>query len=231
MTEELFRADAYLQTCAARVVAVSSEGIVLDRTVFYPEGGGQPGDTGLLEAADGATIAIVDTRKSSDGILHVPAPGALPAIGDAVTATIDWDRRHAHMRMHTCLHLLCALIPAPVTGGSIARDRGRLDFDLAEGLDKPALEAALKALISADHPVGSHYITDAELEASPALVRTLAVAPPRGEGRVRLVSVEGVDLQPCGGTHVARTGEIGAVALGKFENKGKHNRRVNVLFM
>jgi misacylated tRNA(Ala) deacylase len=235
MTEALFHADAYLRACTARVVAVSPAGIVLDRTVFYAAGGGQPGDTGEIADADGNRISIVDVRKSPAGILHVPAAGAEPAPGAftpgaPVTARIDWARRHAHMRMHTCLHLLCALIAAPVTGGSIAQDRGRLDFDLGEGLDKPALEAALRALIAADHPVGTRYLTDAEMDANMTLVRTMSVAPPRGEGRVRLVAVEGVDLQPCGGTHVARTGEIGAVTLGKIENKGKHNRRVNVLF-
>jgi misacylated tRNA(Ala) deacylase len=232
-TEELFRDDAYLRECAARVVAVDGRCVVLDRTVFYPEGGGQPGDRGELALADGALLTVATTRRDARlGLVHVlDATAAVPAPGAAVTARLDWATRHRHMRMHTCLHLLCALLPHPVTGGAIAVDRGRLDFDLAEGIDKPALEAALNALIAADRAVGSHYISDDELRANMALVRTLSVAPPLGTGRVRLVQVEDVDLQPCGGTHVARTGEIGRVALGKIENKGRHNRRVNVLFV
>ncbi|MGD9601191.1 MAG: alanyl-tRNA editing protein [Gammaproteobacteria bacterium] len=230
MTLELFREDAYLKSCRARVVAVDPAGIRLDRTVFYPEGGGQPGDAGELVLDDGSILPIVTTRATPEGILHVPAEGgALPAPGTELTARIDWDTRHRHMRVHTCLHLLCALIPHPVTGGAIARDRGRLDFDMEQGLDKATVEAALNRLVSADHPVGYRWISDEEMAANMALVRTMSVQPPMGRGRVRLVDVDGVDLQPCGGTHVARTGEIGAVTLGKVENKGKHNRRVHVL--
>lgn len=231
-TDELFRDNAYLRECAATVSAVSDRAVVLDSTVFYPEGGGQPGDRGTLCLADGSTLEVTTTRKDPAlGLCHLLADGALaPPVGTRVTAAIDWDIRHRHMRMHTCLHLLCALIRFPVTGGSIAADRGRLDFDMAEGVDKEAVEAALNQLIAADHPVGARLITDDELRANMALVRTMSVAPPMGSGHVRLVDVEGVDLQPCGGTHVARTGEIGRVRLGKVENKGKHNRRVNVLF-
>ena len=231
-TDELFRDNAYLRECTATVIAVIDRAVVLDRTVFYPEGGGQPGDRGTLRVADGGTFEVVTTRKDpAAGLCHVLADGAnAPPVGTQVTATIDWDVRHRHMRMHTCLHLLCALIPFPVTGGSIAADRGRLDFDMGEGIDREAVEAALNRFITADHAVGARLITDDELRANMALVRTMSVAPPLGSGHVRLVDVEGVDLQPCGGTHVARTGEIGRVRIGKVENKGKHNRRVNVLF-
>lgn len=231
-TEELFRDDAYARTCTATVVAVVDRDVVLDRTVFYPEGGGQPGDRGRLTTDDGRAFEVVTTRKDdATGIRHVLADGVVaPAVGAQVTATIDWDLRHCHMRMHTCLHLLCSLIPHPVTGGAIAAERGRLDFDMAETVDRAAIEHALNALIAADHPVSARVITDEEMQANMDLVRTMSVRPPMGTGRVRLIDVAGVDLQPCGGTHVARTGEIGRVQLGKIENKGKHNRRVNVLF-
>jgi misacylated tRNA(Ala) deacylase len=232
-TLELFRDDAYLRDCEARVVTVDGPRVVLDRTVFYPEGGGQPGDRGEFELPDGSRLAVATTRKDEDlGLVHLLADASVaPAPGTTLIARIDWTTRHRHMRMHTCLHLLCSLVPYPVTGGSIAVDRGRLDFDMAEGIDKPAVEAALNALVAADHPVGMRYISDDEMRANMALVRTMAVAPPLGTGRVRLVDVSGVDLQPCGGTHVARTGEIGRVAIGKVENKGRHNRRVNVVFV
>lgn len=232
MTEQLYAGDAYLRRCEARVTGVD-EGIILDRTVFYPMGGGQPGDTGSLRRADGTLVPIVDTRKADDNrVLHLPAADA-PALtpGETVVAEIDWSRRYRHMRMHTCLHLLCAVVGAGVTGGAIATDRGRLDFDLPEStLDKAALGEALRTLIEADHPVRERWISDAELDAQPELVRTLSVQPPRGAGRVRLLEVEGVDLQPCGGTHVARTGEIGAVRISKIEKKSRHNRRVVVSF-
>ena len=231
-TEELFRDDAYARSCTATVVAVVDRDVVLDRTVFYPEGGGQPGDRGRLVTDDGRAFEVVTTRKDdATGIRHVLADGVdAPAVGAQVTATIDWDLRHRHMRMHTCLHLLCSLIPHPVTGGAIAAERGRLDFDMAETVDRAAIEHALNALIAADHPVSARVITDEEMQANMDLVRTMSVRPPMGTGHVRLIDVAGVDLQPCGGTHVARTGEIGRVQLGKIENKGKHNRRVNVLF-
>jgi len=231
MTEQLFRADAYLRSTDAVITAVGPAGIELDRTVFYPMGGGQPGDTGTLRCADGRAIAVVDTRKGpGDGqILHLVAPGdTLPAVGDKVTASIDWERRYRHMRMHTCLHLLCAAVPAGVTGGQIGEARSRLDFDVGElTLDNE--------LIAANHPAVPRWINDEELAAQPQLVRTMSVKPPTGMGRVQLLEIgtgaglQGpIDLQPCGGTHVRATGEIGPVTVEKIENKGKRNRRVIV---
>lgn len=236
MTEELFRSDAYLRTCESTVVSAGPDWIVLDRTVFYPEGGGQPGDSGTLALPGGGTTAIADTRKdrASGEHRHIPAEGAaLPAPGDAVTCAIDWERRHRHMRVHTAMHLMCAAIDGAVTGGQIGDGKGRLDFDLPDtSLDKAAIGAALNDLIAADLPVGAEWIADEELAARPDLVRTLSVKPPTGAGTVRLLRIgdaaNTVDLQPCGGTHVARTGEIGPVAIGKIENKGRRNRRVNL---
>jgi misacylated tRNA(Ala) deacylase len=229
----VFRDDAYAKTCAATVEAVDERGIRLDSTVFYPTGGGQPGDIGVLRSAAG-DVTIVDTVKGAmpDEVIHVPAPGS-PALspGQKVTAEIDWARRHRLMRMHTCLHLLCAVVPGAVTGGQISDGKGRLDFDVpGEALDKDAIAAKLNALIAADHAVEPRWITDEELAGRPELVRTMSVKPPSGHGRVRLLDIAGVDLQPCGGTHVRRTGEIGPVAIGKIENKGKQNRRVSVTF-
>ena len=231
MTEALFREDAYLRECDSVVTAVTDAGIVLDRTVFYPVGGGQPGDTGELRA-DGAIVRLVATRKGEDGaIVHVPGDGAAPLTANTrVTAAIDWERRYAHMRMHTGLHLLGAVLPYGVTGGSISATRSRLDFDMQDPVDKESVEAKLNELIVADHPVGTRWITGAELDAQPELIRTMSVKPPRGAGRVRLLEIPGVDLQPCGGTHVRHTAEIGRMRLGKVEKKGKRNRRVNVLF-
>lgn len=234
MTEELFRADSYLKSCAATVVDVRPEGVVLDRTVFYYESGGQPGDSGRLARADGTVVGIADTRrdKATGAILHVPQAGA-PALapGDTVAAEIDWERRHRHMRMHTCLHLLCAVVPGQVTGGQIAADKGRLDFNVdAAALDKAHIERELNRLVREDHAVNPRWIDDAALAAAPDLVRTMSVKPPTGGGKVRLLDIPGIDLQPCGGTHVARTGEIGAVTVAKIENKGKMNRRVVVQF-
>ena len=235
MTEELFRADAYLKSCEATVTAVDDHGVRLDRTVFYPEGGGQPGDSGVMRAAGGQELRVADTKKhpSTGEPVHVLEAGALsPAIGQAVTAEIDWARRHRHMRMHTCLHLLCAVVPGAVTGGAISADRGRLDFDLPNtALDKEKITAELNRLVEEDHSVGSRWISDDEMAANPELVRTMSVKPPSGTGKVRLLDIAGVDLQPCGGTHVARTGEIGRVAVGKIENKGRQNRRINILFV
>ena len=230
--ELIFREDAYAKSCSATVTSVDERGIRLDRTVFYPNGGGQPGDTGVLRF-DGGEVRIVDTVKgdSIDDVLHVPEPGAaLPAPGTAVEAEIDWDRRHRHMRMHTALHLVCAVLPgASITGAQVGAERSRVDFNLpAEALDKDGIAAALNRLIAADTPVGSIWITDEELDAKPDLIRTLTVKPPRGYGRVRLVDIAGIDLQPCGGTHVARLGEIGTLEVLKIENKGKQNRRVVV---
>lgn len=233
MTEELFREDSYLRECSAVVASAEPGRIVLDRTVFYPRGGGQPGDTGTLALPDGSGIDILDTVKDGSDIVHLCAEDArLPAPGTAVEARIDWARRYRHMRMHTCLHLLCAVVPCGVTGGQVGAERSRLDFDIGETvLDKDRITAELNRLIEEDHPVAPRWITDQELDASPDLVRTMSVQPPRGTGRVRLLEVAGVDLQPCGGTHVSRTSEIGLVAVAKIENKGKRNRRVNVVLI
>lgn len=234
MTEAIFREDSYARECAATVLSADERGIVLDRTVFYPTGGGQPGDTGELRLVDGGTIAIVDAVKGDgpDEVRHVPAAGsALPAAGTAVVAAIDWERRHRHMRMHTCMHLLCSVVPGAVTGGQVGAERSRLDFDVPGAtLDKAELTEKLNALIAADHPVQPRWITDAEMAERPELVRTMSVKPPTGHGRVRLLDIAGIDLQPCGGTHVGRTGEIGRVAVAKIENKGRQNRRVIIAF-
>src|SRR5438067_6016428 len=211
MTELLFREDAYLRSCPARVVMADDKGIRLDRTVFYPTGGGQPGDTGVLRLASGETIAIVDAIKGEgDAVIHVPAPGAeAPGPGTELTAEIDWERRHRLMRMHTCLHLLCAIVPGAVTGGQVSDSRGRLDFDVpGSSLDKETLSGRLNALIAEAHPVGPRWITDAELAAQPEFVRTMSVKPPSGMGQVRLIEISGIDLQPCGGTHIRNTAEI-----------------------
>jgi len=233
MTEELFRKDAYLTNCAATVTGVDDRGIRLDRTVFYYTSGGQPGDTGVLRSADGREVRIVDCIKDreSGAHLHLPADGtARLAPGDRVTAEIDWPRRHRHMRMHTCLHLLSALVPGAITGAALGDIKGRIDLDAPQPLDKQRLQTDLDRLIAEDRSVRSFWISDAELAAKPELVRTMTVKPPTGQGRVRLIEVEGTDLQPCGGTHVRSTGEIGAVRIGKIDKKGKHNRRINVLF-
>ena len=227
------REDSYARSLTATVVAVDERGIRLDRTVFYPMGGGQPGDIGVLRRAGGDTV-IADAIKGAapDEVIHVPVPGTpIPATGEQVTVEIDWQRRHRLMRMHTCLHLLCAVVPGAVTGGQVSDGKGRLDFDIQGAtLDKDEIEAKLNALIAADHPVTPRWISDEELATRPELVRTMSVKPPTGHGRVRLLDIAGVDLQPCGGTHVRRTGEIGPVVIGKIENKGKQNRRVNIAF-
>jgi len=234
MTEELFRQDAYLKSCEATVTAVDGAAISLDRTVFYPVGGGQPGDSGTLSTSDGRAIRITDTLKdkASGASLHVAEDEAHGLnVGDAVTATIDWDRRYRFMRMHTCMHLLLALIDGDVTGGQVGDGKGRLDFNLPDTrLDKDAITATLNRIIAEDHAVAPRWITDDELAANPQLVRTMSVKPPSGSGRVRLLEIEGVDLQPCGGTHVRRTGEIGPVRVTKIENKGRQNRRINIAF-
>ena len=234
MTEELFREDAYLRQCECTVTHVDDAGIRLDRTVFYPQGGGQPGDQGVLELSGGGEVRIIDTRKGSDPgeIVHLPAhPSADLLPGARVQVRIDWGRRHRHMRMHTCLHLLGALVDAPVTGGSVAADKGRLDFDLPEPtVSKEHLSLELNRLVSENHRVSGRWISDREMATQPELVRTMAVKPPTGGGRVRLLDIEGVDLQPCGGTHVAATGEIGPVRIAKIEKKSRHNRRVVVVF-
>jgi misacylated tRNA(Ala) deacylase len=242
MTDDLFRSDAYLRDCEARVVAVDEGAILLDRTVFYPLGGGQAGDSGRLLLADGREIAIADTRKAKDAegkptdqIVHVPAAGqdALVAAlqpGDRVTAAIDWERRHKLMRFHTATHLLCHLVPQPVNGCSITADYARLDFHMTDPLDKEALTAGLARLVAAAHPLVIGAISDAELDANPALVKSMSVQPPRGTGTVRTIRIgsgePAIDFQPCGGTHVANTGEIGAVVVTKIEKKSANSRRV-----
>lgn len=231
MTEALFRADAYLRETPAKVLCAEPRGIALDRTVFYPQGGGQGGDQGDLILHGGETIAIVNTVYDADRktILHLPAEGAaLPAAGASVVARIDWSRRYRRMRAHTALHLLSVVLPYPVTGGSVGEGEGRLDFDCEALLDKAEVELKLNALIALDAPVTQRWISDEELEANPALVKTMAVKPPTGTGRVRLIAIENLDLQPCGGTHVKRTGEIGRASVTQIEKKGRLNRRVRI---
>jgi misacylated tRNA(Ala) deacylase len=235
-TDCLFRDDSYLQDCEARVVAVTEQGgIVLDRTVFYANSGGQPGDTGALVLADGTRIAIANaifTDAAKSEIAHIPAAGT-PAVkaGDAVRAAIDWDKRYARMRMHTALHLLTAALPYAVTGGSVGEQDSRLDFDIPDaGLDKDAITSKLAEMIATDAAVTSRWIDDAELEANPGLIKTMSVKPPMGTGKVRLIDIAGLDLQPCGGTHVRRLSEIGAVRVTQIEKKGKQNRRVRIAF-
>lgn len=230
MTEELFRNDSYLRECQATVVESGPAGIVLDRTVFYPLGGGQPGDIGMI-SWEGSSVDVTDTRYGDAGaIRHLAAPDAtLPAVGAQVTATLDWDRRYLHMRMHTALHLLGSVLQYGVTGGNISATKSRLDFDMEDTVDKDEVTAAIQALVAADHPVSCRWITDEELAAQPELVRTMSVQPPKGAGKVRLLDIEGVDLQPCGGTHLNSTGEVGQVRVGKVEKKGRHNRRVSIV--
>ncbi len=233
-TDCLFRENAYLKECSATVVGLTERGgIVLDRTVFYALSGGQPADSGALITRSGDTILIESAVFSDPGkseIAHLPAGGpAALAIGDPVHAVIDWEPRHARMRMHTALHLLSAVLHYPVTGGAIGERESRLDFDIPEaGLDKAAIDAKLAKMIEADAPVTSRWITDEQLAANPGLVKTMSVKPPMGTGRVRLIEIKGFDLQPCGGTHVRRTGEIGAVQVTQIEKKGKQNRRVRL---
>ncbi|MDA9975260.1 alanyl-tRNA editing protein [Alphaproteobacteria bacterium] len=231
MTEELFREDAYMKGCEATVVAVNPDGIVLDRTVFYPVGGGQPGDSGVLRLLDGRVIRITDTRKGGEGIAHVPEEDAdRPSVGVTVTAEIDWERRYLHMRIHTALHVLCAHVEGAVTGGSIGAGKGRLDFDIpGERPDKEMLTRKLMDIVEADHPLTISWISDEELKSNPDLIRTMSVKPPTGAGKVRMIRVgDAVDFQPCGGTHLKSTGEIGSITVGKIENKGKQNRRIKV---
>ena len=241
MTQDLFRQDAYLGECSATVTAIDEHGIVLDRTVFYPLGGGQAGDSGTLLLANGTVLAIADTRKGKDAegqvtadIVHVPAPGQDEALaqlrpGDTITARIDWQRRHRLMRFHTATHLLCHLVPQLVNGCSITPEYARLDFNMTDPLDKEALTAGIARLVAAAHPLTVGEITDAELDANPALVKSMSVQPPRGSGRIRTIRIGSealIDLQPCGGTHVANTAEIGAVLVTKIEKKSATTRRV-----
>jgi misacylated tRNA(Ala) deacylase len=238
-TECLFRDDSYLKSCDARVVAITEQGgIVLDRTVFYATSGGQPGDTGTLSTAGGVTVPIataVYTDAAKSEIAHilaqdVPTPNAPTLkVGDPVTAAVDWDKRYARMRMHTALHLLSAALPYAVTGGSVGESESRLDFDIPEaGLDKDAITTQVNAMIGGNAAVSSRWISDAELEANPGLVKTMSVKPPMGTGRVRLIEIAGLDLQPCGGTHVRNVSEIGTVQVTQIEKKGKLNRRVRI---
>lgn len=235
MTESLFADDAYLKSCEAAVTAVDGNAVTLDRTVFYAMSGGQLGDTGRLIGADGAPVEVADTRKGDGGaILHVLADGAAaPAVGSTVTAEVDWERRHRLMRMHTCLHLLSAVLPYPVTGGQVSDGKGRLDFDIPEAiLEKDHITGELNRLIGEDHDVTSEWITDDDLATQPDLVKTMSVKPPSGLGRVRLLRVgDAVDVQPCGGTHVRSTAEIGEVRVRKIEKKGRQNRRVSLEFV
>ena len=249
MTQDLFRTDAYLTECSATVTAITTQGIVLDRSVFYPLGGGQAGDAGVLLLGDGSEIAIVDTRKGkaedgsfTDAICHLPAPEVLAqllapsdanvirlAVGDTVTARIDWARRHRLMRFHTTTHLLCHLVPQLVNGCSITPDYARLDFNMTDALDKDALSAGIAQLVAATHAVTVGTITDEELDANPALVKSMSVQPPRGSGRIRTIRIGNqdlIDFQPCGGTHVANTAEIGSVIVTKLEKKSASTRRV-----
>ena len=237
MTEQVFRDQPYERECSARVVHINERGgIIVDRTNFYATGGGQPGDCGLLIRAGKPDLAIATTVYGDDKteIVHVPnEQDALPEPGDEVQLVLDWERRHRHMRVHTSMHLMCSLVPFPVTGGQIAADGGRLDFDIDDpgAITKEGLTAELNRLISEDHPVTDRWITDAEMAANPGLVRTMSVKPPMGSGHVRLVAIGedgSVDLQPCGGTHVRSTAEIGEVAVTKIENKGKQNRRIRI---
>jgi misacylated tRNA(Ala) deacylase len=228
LAELLFRDDPYLKSCEATVIAVNANAVEVDRTVFYPLGGGQAGDTGTL-----GHWRVVDTRKgaSGDSVLHLLEPGAAPEVGMKVTVHIDWERRHRLMRYHTALHLLGAVVKAPVTGGRIGDDKAHLDFDIEmERLVKDEIEAQLNALTAAGHATLAKWITDAELDARPELVKTMSVAPPRGEGRVRLLEIPGVDLQACGGTHVKNTAEIGRLAVARIRSEGKRNKRVTLQF-
>ena len=230
MTEELFREDAYARSCEARIAVVVEDGVCLDRTLFYCMGGGQPGDRGRLLLDDGAALQVVDTVKDGARILHrlIDVDG-LPAVGARVIGEVDWPRRHRLMRMHSALHLLCAAIGRPVTGGQVGEHKSRLDFDLQdEPVDKDQIAEVIERWIAEDHPIFHRWVDAAELEARPELVRTMSVRPPTSAGRVRLVEIAGVDLQACGGTHVRSTGEIGAVTVGKIENKGRQNRRISL---
>lgn len=234
-TELVFRADAYATSCTAEVVALEDKGIVLNRTVCYATSGGQPGDSGRMIRADGSVLPLttaVFCDPAKTVIAHVPqAEATLPALGEQVTVEIDWAPRLNRMRMHTALHLLSVALPYPVTGGSVGDAEGRLDFDIQDGgLDKDAITAQLNALIAKDAIVRDRTISEADLDANPSLVKTMSVQPPRGTGVIRLVDIEGLDLQPCGGTHVRRTGEIGAMVVTQIEKKGKLNRRVRIAF-
>jgi len=228
LTKQLFREDSYLKECTASVTSAAENFVHTDQTIFYPLGGGQPGDTGVLTWS-GGTAAIVDTRYVDGDISHLLEEGAtLPPTGSEVQLKLDWDRRYRHMRMHTAMHLLGSILHYGVTGGNISADKSRLDFDMEDTVDKEAVGAALAELVAADHPISCRWISEEELDANPELVRTMSVQPPRGKGAIRLLEIENVDLQPCGGTHLQSTAEVGAVRIGKVEKKGRQNRRVNI---
>ncbi|MGA0795580.1 MAG: alanyl-tRNA editing protein [Quisquiliibacterium sp.] len=233
-TELIFRDDAYQQSCQARVLAVADHRVELDRTVFYPAGGGQPGDTGALRLADGRELRVIDTRKGegADSVVHLLDPaGPMPAIGEGLEAVLDWERRYAHMRIHTCLHVLSCVVVAPVTGGNIAADKGRLDFDIDMSLlDAQRIETGVNELIARAVDTETVWITDEQLDAQPELVKTMSVQPPRGAGRVRLLQISGIDLQPCGGTHVRNIGEIGRIKVLRIRSEGRRNKRVEIGF-
>ena len=232
-TALLFRDDAYLKSASAHVTAIHEHGIALDRTIFYPRGGGQSGDTGALLRANGERIPIIDTRKGDaiDDVLHIPAPGSpQPEPGETLTLEIDWDRRYSLMRLHTALHVMSCVVVAPVTGGNIAPDKARLDFDIDMSLlDAGKIERETNALIARGVATETVWITDPELDARPELVKTMSVQPPRGAGRVRLLKIPGIDLQPCGGTHVGNIAEIGDIRVVKIRSEGKRNKRVEVV--
>lgn len=228
MTRELFREDSYLKTTGAVVTGCGDDFVNLDQTVFYPLGGGQPGDTGTI-TWDGNSARIINTGYVDGEIAHFFEEGAsLPAVGVSVALQLDWQRRYRHMRMHTAMHLLGAVLHYGVTGGNISAEKSRLDFDMEDAIDKQAVGAALTELVAGNHAVSCRWISEEELDANPELVRTMSVQPPRGKGTIRLLEIEGVDLQPCGGTHLHSTAEVGAVRIGKVEKKGRHNRRVNI---
>ncbi len=236
MTTLLYNQDAYKKSCRARIIEVVDSGLILDQTVFYVQGGGQPGDSGVIIDASGSHhLVVVNTVKDreTDKVIHL-TEGDIPqhfTSGEEVTLKIDWERRHQHMRMHTCLHLLCSLIDAPVTGGSIRVEKSRLDFDLPEmTINKDLITEQLQTLISENHSVFIDSISDDELENNPDMIRTMSVKPPKGQGSVRLINIDPVDLQPCGGTHVRSTQEIGAIRVSKIEKKGHQNRRINIVF-
>ncbi|WP_417453378.1 alanyl-tRNA editing protein [Kiloniella sp.] len=231
----LFYKDAYQKSCEATVTYSENGHVRLDQTLFYPTGGGQPGDSGWLELSDGTKSKIIEARKGEnheDVVLHLEEGANAPQAGDKVTACLDWDRRYAHMKIHSCLHLLCASVIGDVTGGQISDVKGRLDFNLPDtAIDKAALEEKINQLIAENHSITQDWISDEELDNNPSMVRTMSVKPPRGSGKIRLVKIgEDVDLQPCGGTHVKSTGEIGPIKIGKVENKGKQNRRISLTF-
>ncbi|MEH6631980.1 MAG: alanyl-tRNA editing protein [Halopseudomonas aestusnigri] len=231
----LFYKDAYLKSCEAHVTFSENGTIRLDQSIFYPTGGGQPGDSGWIELESGEKIPVIEAKKGKsheDVILFLKEGAPLPPVGAKITSHLDWDRRHAHMKIHSCLHLLCASVVGDVTGGQISAHKGRLDFNLPDtAIDKVALEEKLNQLIEEDHAISMNWITDEELDNNPSMVRTMSVKPPRSSGKIRLVKIgDDVDLQPCGGTHVKSTGEIGKIKIGKVENKGKQNRRINLTF-